>query len=171
MTFSQQKIMRSIVLPVLTTVLVYGINLATAAACTNVLVTKGASADGSTMITYTADSAGAYAILTLLPAQDYKAGEVINIPDKGNISQVSHTYQVLGSGGLQVKFLYRGERLAMRNGGKPCCCAPNNSPGPRKSKSVLASLNPSVVSTNALRRIKRKKTSWNLRFYYKFGSP
>ncbi|MDR1384334.1 MAG: C69 family dipeptidase [Planctomycetaceae bacterium] len=100
MTLFQQKFLRSIVLPIFATVWFYGID--TAAACTNVLVTKGASADGSVMITYTADSAGFYATLTLLPAQDYKAGEVINISDKGNIPQVPHTYQVLGSCGQGI---------------------------------------------------------------------
>ncbi|NCC60822.1 MAG: hypothetical protein EOM12_07745 [Verrucomicrobiae bacterium] len=39
-------------------------------ACSSVLVTKGASADGSCMITYAADSAGFYVWLDILPACD-----------------------------------------------------------------------------------------------------
>ncbi|MGL6195806.1 MAG: C69 family dipeptidase, partial [Thermoguttaceae bacterium] len=51
-----------------------------ACACTNLLVTKGASVDGSVMITYTADSAGFYAKLELFPATDHKPGTEIVIP-------------------------------------------------------------------------------------------
>lgn len=70
---------------------------AVANACTNVLVTKGASVDGSTHITYTADSAGLYASLDLFPAADHKPDAVFEIPGKGTIPQVPHTYKVIGS--------------------------------------------------------------------------
>lgn len=74
-----------------------------ATACTSVLVTKGASADGSVMITYHCDDAGAYATLGILPAMDHKPGEMIDIPAKkptdknprGQIPQVPHTYKVV----------------------------------------------------------------------------
>jgi len=39
-----------------------------ACACTSILVTRGASADGSVMLTYSCDDAGLYASLRLLPA-------------------------------------------------------------------------------------------------------
>ena len=69
--------------------------------CTNLLVTKGASADGSVMITYTADSAGFHGKLKMYPAADHKADDVIVIPatekrEEINIPQVAHTYQVIG---------------------------------------------------------------------------
>lgn len=66
-------------------------------ACTNVLVTKGASADGSVMITYTADQAGLFASLDLFPAADYAADAVVEISGKGSIPQVQHTFHVIGS--------------------------------------------------------------------------
>ena len=70
-------------------------------ACTNLLVTKGASADGSVTITYTADSAGFYSRLEIFPAADHSEGAVINIPatkdrPASKIEQAAHTHQVLG---------------------------------------------------------------------------
>ena len=79
---------------------------APAAACTSILVTKGASADGSVIITYCCDLLGLYNELPLIPAADHKPGEMIDIPardDKekgkrpaGKIPQVPHTYKMLG---------------------------------------------------------------------------
>lgn len=74
------------------------------AACTSVLVTRGASVDGSVMITYHCDDAGAFATLEITPAADHKPGEVIEIParhpadqkPRGTIPQVAHTYKVVG---------------------------------------------------------------------------
>jgi dipeptidase len=74
-----------------------------AMACTSVLVTRGASADGSVIITYHCDDAGAYATMSLTPAADHKPGEMIEIPSRnpadktprGKIPQVAHTYKVL----------------------------------------------------------------------------
>ncbi len=71
-------------------------------ACTNVLVSKGASTDGAVLITYTADSAGFYATLELYSAADHAPGTMIDIPGKGSIPQVPHTYQVLGSSGQGI---------------------------------------------------------------------
>jgi len=70
-------------------------------ACTSLLVTKGASADGSVVITYTADSAGYYPILQIFPAVEYPEGAVIEIPatenrPAGAIKQVARTNHVLG---------------------------------------------------------------------------
>ena len=48
--------------------------LSTVTACTNFLVGKAASADGSTMISYAADSYGMYGFLHFSPAADYPAG-------------------------------------------------------------------------------------------------
>ncbi len=72
-------------------------------ACTNVLVTKGASVDGSNMISYAADSHQLYGELYYLPAGTWKAGDMrkINEWDTGKylgmIPQVSRTYQRVGN--------------------------------------------------------------------------
>ncbi len=71
-------------------------------ACTNYLVTKGASADGSTMISYAADSHIRYGELYFRPAADWPEGSMVTIYDRGTaeplgqIPQVAHTYQTLG---------------------------------------------------------------------------
>lgn len=72
-------------------------------ACTNILVGKKASADGSTMVSYSADSYWLYGSLYFYPRADYKAGEKLKIYDwdsgeyRGEIDQVRHTYQVVGN--------------------------------------------------------------------------
>ena len=72
-------------------------------ACTNFIVGKDASADGSTMISYAADSYSFYGYLHFAPAADHPAGsmrEVINW-DNGkplcSIPEVPHTYNVVGN--------------------------------------------------------------------------
>ncbi len=69
-------------------------------ACTNLLVTKGASIDGSVMITYTCDGKF-HPHLRSKPAADYKPQDSLEISDwKGNvigkIKQVDHTYAYVG---------------------------------------------------------------------------
>jgi dipeptidase len=72
-------------------------------ACTNFLVTKGASVKGSTMITYSADSHTLYGELYYWPARDYPAGSMLDIIEwdslkyRGKIKQVAHTYSVVGN--------------------------------------------------------------------------
>ena len=63
-------------------------------ACTNLLVTKGASATGSSYIVYTNDGEWLYH-LKKYPAMDYKEGEWLNVGN-GKIRQVRHTYARLG---------------------------------------------------------------------------
>ena len=71
-------------------------------ACTNILVSKGASQDGSTMITYAADSHTRYGQLYFRPAADYPEGTFVDIHDYGSgaylgkVKQVTHTYSVVG---------------------------------------------------------------------------
>ena len=71
-------------------------------ACTNFMVTRGASVDGSTMITYSADSHTRYGQLRYHPATDHAEGEMLRIFDYGSlkfrlaIPQPAHTYQVVG---------------------------------------------------------------------------
>jgi dipeptidase len=72
-------------------------------ACTNFLVTRGASTDGSTMITYAADAHVLYGELYYMPARDYPEGAMVDIYEwdtrkhLGQIKQVRHTYTVIGN--------------------------------------------------------------------------
>ena len=72
-------------------------------ACTNFLVGKDASVDGSTMISYAADSYALYGFLHYSPAADHAEGAVreVNDWDTGKplctIPQVAHTYNVVGN--------------------------------------------------------------------------
>lgn len=78
------------------------LSIADVNACTNYLVTKGASVDGSTMLTYAADSHIRYGELYFSPAADWPAGSLVTIYDRGTaqplgeIPQVAHTYQTVG---------------------------------------------------------------------------
>lgn len=71
--------------------------------CTNVLVTKGATVDGSTMITYNADAGGFMEPLYFLQAADHQPGEMLDIYDwdsgkyLGKIKQIPHTYKIIGN--------------------------------------------------------------------------
>ena len=72
-------------------------------ACTNLLVGKNASADGSTIITYAADSHTLFGDLQYLPAADHAPGSMRQIIDwdsgkpLGAIPEVAHTYAVVGN--------------------------------------------------------------------------
>jgi dipeptidase len=76
---------------------------ATSLPCTNFLVTRGASADGSTMVSYAADShvlygelyftpAGRHAPGTRLPIHEWDTGKYL-----GEIDQVPETFSVVGN--------------------------------------------------------------------------
>ena len=71
-------------------------------ACTNFLITKGASVDGSNFISYCADSHIRYGELYYTPAADWPAGSMrvcydrgTNAP-RGSVPQPPHTYKVVG---------------------------------------------------------------------------
>ena len=72
-------------------------------ACTNFLFTKGATKDGSTMVTYAADSHTLYGELYHYPAADWPEGSMLDVYDwdtgkfMGRIPQVAHTYNVIGN--------------------------------------------------------------------------
>ena len=72
-------------------------------ACTNFLVGKDASVDGSTMISYAADSYGMFGFLHFAPAQDWPEGAMREVKDwdtgrpQGSSPQVAHTYAVVGN--------------------------------------------------------------------------
>ncbi|MBQ6097791.1 MAG: C69 family dipeptidase, partial [Bacteroidales bacterium] len=72
-------------------------------ACTNFLFTKGATKDGSTMITYAADSHVLYGELYYRQAATYPAGTMFQVVDWDSgkplikIPQVALTYSVVGN--------------------------------------------------------------------------
>ena len=83
--------------------LTFNFQLSTLFACTNFLVGKNASVDGSTMISYAADSYGMFGFLHFAPAQDWPEGAMREVKDwdtgrpQGAIPQVAHTYSVVGN--------------------------------------------------------------------------
>lgn len=72
-------------------------------ACTNILVTKGASADGSNMVSYSADSHTRFGYLQFTPGGKFTDGSIRNIyewgPWKplGQITQAAQTYTTVGN--------------------------------------------------------------------------
>ena len=83
--------------------LTFNFQFSTLFACTNFLVGKNASVDGSTMISYAADSYGMFGFLHFAPAQDWPEGAMREVKDwdtgrpQGAIPQVAHTYSVVGN--------------------------------------------------------------------------
>ncbi|MBU1719305.1 MAG: C69 family dipeptidase, partial [Bacteroidetes bacterium] len=71
--------------------------------CTNYIVTKSASTDGSVIISYAADSHVLYGELYFWSSADHKPGEMLDIYEwdtgkwLGKIEQVPHTYSVIGN--------------------------------------------------------------------------
>lgn len=76
---------------------------AQALACTNLIAGKKATADGSVLMTYAADSHNLYGMLTNTPAADHAKGSMRKVVDwdsgkpLGEIPQVAHTYNVVGN--------------------------------------------------------------------------
>ena len=74
-----------------------------ALACTNLIVGKNASADGSTIVSYSADSYGLFGELYHYPAGVHKKGTLIDIYEwdtgkyLGKIEQARQTYNVIGN--------------------------------------------------------------------------
>lgn len=72
-------------------------------ACTNFLITKGASGENSNMISYAADSHTLYGELYHWPAKTYPKGSMLKVYEwdtgkyLGEIEQVSQTYSVVGN--------------------------------------------------------------------------
>jgi dipeptidase len=87
----------------LSTITVLLSNVNTLPACTNFLVTKGASATGSTFISYSADSHVLYGELYFWAAAKYPAGTMLKIYEwdtnkyLGEIAQAAETYRVIGN--------------------------------------------------------------------------
>ncbi len=78
-------------------------SIAISQACTNIIVGKGASVDGSVMCSYNADSYGAFMQMTFFPAAKHPAGEMLSLVDwdtnrpTGAIPQAAETYNVMGN--------------------------------------------------------------------------
>ncbi|MCR5002819.1 MAG: C69 family dipeptidase [Bacteroidales bacterium] len=74
-----------------------------AEACTNILITRGASKDGSNIISYAADSHVNYGELYFHPAADWAPGTMLRVTNwdtgqyMGDIPQVAHTYKTVGN--------------------------------------------------------------------------
>lgn len=72
-------------------------------ACTNIIITRGASADCSNMVSYAADSYWTYGELYFHPAKRWKKGSMLEIRDwdlhtvRGQIPQVDRTYKTVGN--------------------------------------------------------------------------
>lgn len=71
--------------------------------CTNILVTKGASKDGSVMVTYSADSHQLYGELYFTKGGEHKPGTMLRVYEwdtgkyLGEIAQVAKTYTTVGN--------------------------------------------------------------------------
>ena len=71
--------------------------------CTNIIISRGASQDGSVLVSYAADSHTLYGELYYKPARDWKSDTSIQIYDwdtnrpLGIIDQVPHTFQTVGN--------------------------------------------------------------------------
>lgn len=83
--------------------LILVLSTVTSFACTNFLFTKSTTTDGSTMITYAADSHMLYGELYHWAAADHPQGSMIDVYEwdtgkfLGRIPQVAHTYNVVGN--------------------------------------------------------------------------
>ncbi|MDR3286822.1 MAG: C69 family dipeptidase [Prevotellaceae bacterium] len=83
--------------------IILSVNYNNLQACTNFLVSKGASATGSTFISYSADSHVLYGELYFWAAAKYPAGTMLKIYEwdtnkyLGEIAQAAETYRVIGN--------------------------------------------------------------------------
>ena len=72
-------------------------------ACTNLIVGKAASADGSVIVSYSADSYGMFGYLYHYPAAQHEKGAMRDIYDwdsgkyLGQIKEAEQTYNVIGN--------------------------------------------------------------------------
>jgi len=89
----------AVLLSVMAVVLIANLSFA----CTNFLISKGASKDGSVMITYAADSHELYGELCYIPAADHLTYEMRDVYEwdtgkyLGQIPEIPHTYAVIGN--------------------------------------------------------------------------
>ena len=87
----------------LSTLLAFATAIAPSLACTNFIITKGASTDGSVMVSYSADSHQLYGCLYKHNATKYKAGTMLAVNEwdtgkyLGDIPQVAQTYSTVSN--------------------------------------------------------------------------
>ncbi len=92
--------MRKVVFTMIMALAIWNSN---ASACTNFLVTPGASVNGTAMITYAADAHVLYGELYFKPAADYPPGTMLDVYEwdtnkfLGRIPQLSHTFSTVGN--------------------------------------------------------------------------
>ena len=83
--------------------LAFAVGAVTAFACTNFIVTKGASTDGSVMVTYAADSHQLFGALYFTPKGTFKPGATLRVDEwdtgkyLGDIAQIPQTYTAIGN--------------------------------------------------------------------------
>ncbi|MBR5334126.1 MAG: C69 family dipeptidase [Alistipes sp.] len=88
---------------ILSTLLAVVVAITPALACTNFIITKGASTDGSVMVSYSADSHQLYGCLYKHNATKYKAGTMLAVNEwdtgkyLGDIPQVAETYSTVSN--------------------------------------------------------------------------
>ena len=93
----------SLISPLLASLAAAMLSMSAANACTNVLISRGASADGSCMVSYAADSHTLFGELYFRPAASHEKGEMLKIYEwdtgkfLGEIPQVPYTYQTVGN--------------------------------------------------------------------------
>ena len=80
----------------------FNVQCSTASACTNLIVGKKASKDGSVIISYSQDSYGSFEPLRVIPAADHPAGTMHPLYHYetsnylGEVPEVAHTYGIVG---------------------------------------------------------------------------
>ncbi|MFI3267993.1 MAG: C69 family dipeptidase [Rikenellaceae bacterium] len=90
-------------IPTLLALAALALNVYKSDACTNLLITRGASQDGSTMLTYAADSHSLYGEAYFNPRTKYAKGEKLKIYEwdtgkyLGEIDQVEETYSTISN--------------------------------------------------------------------------
>jgi len=94
--------MRKVIL-VYSLIFIYGLGAADLRSCTSVLASRGATADGSVMTSYTYDVAGFASPLYFYPGGTYKPGDSLSVFGfrdgvfLGRIAQVAQTFKVIGN--------------------------------------------------------------------------
>ncbi len=84
-------------------IIIFQLSVLSIFSCTNFLIGKKASTDGSTMISYSADSYNLYGELYHWPAKKYHKGEILKVYEwdtgkyLGEIPQALETYNVVGN--------------------------------------------------------------------------
>ena len=95
--------MRRILIMMAIVGLISMVNIQWSMACTNFIVGKKASADGSVFVTYNADSYGAFMPLYHYPAAKHQLGEMRKVYEwdtnkyLGEIAEAPETYNVIGN--------------------------------------------------------------------------